>query len=82
MKYRIETHGNSKRVTLVKITRISDEKAVFLHGIDAARFCENLELKSEQSTDDDVCAEYDHLLSECCGHDTESALETANLPAE
>lgn len=59
-RYRIDTTGNGLYAT---ITRLSDWSSVTLCGDDAAAFCQRLDATTDAFTDDDLCAEYDDVLT-------------------
>lgn len=59
-RYRIDSSGNGLYLT---ITRLADFASVTLCGDDAVAFGKRLDATTDAYTDDDLCAEYDDVLT-------------------
>lgn len=58
-RYTIRSHGNG---AIFLVSRKADEHELFLQGDDAVAFGDALDNTSDHYQDDDVCAEYDHVM--------------------
>ena len=58
-KYKIESTANGAFYT---ITRVADGATLHLQGDDAIAFSDSINSTHEKHTDDDACAEYDHVF--------------------
>lgn len=59
-RYSVDSMGNGAFVT---VTRLTDGASVFMQGDDAVTFREELDAAGEIYTADDVCSEYDEVMT-------------------